>query len=68
MSDLLEQMWDKILSRLPEDVREAFHDLEVHEQQAILEHLQRMVSEPGWHVEQRISAQAALAALENSEG
>jgi hypothetical protein len=67
MSDQLEQMWDKILSRQPEEVRKAFHNLDILEQQAILEHLKCMANEPGWHIEQRISAQAALAALENPE-
>jgi len=63
MSDSLELLWDNLLSRQPDQVQEAFGILSSMEQQAVLAHLKRMVDEPGWHSEQRLSAQAALSAL-----
>jgi hypothetical protein len=65
--DALENIWDQLLSRVPEQVRLAFSGLEPEEQQAILEHLRKMAAEPGWHPEQRRSAEAALEALGNRE-
>jgi hypothetical protein len=59
----LEALWDRLLSRRPAAVWDAFHSLPPEEQKAVLEHLYRMASEPGWHEEQRLSAEAALAAL-----
>jgi hypothetical protein len=63
MSDYLELLWDNLLSRQPDQIREAFGALSPVEQQAVLAHLKRIVNEPGWHSEQRLSAQAALSAL-----
>ena len=59
----LETLWDHLLSRDADLVRSAFKQLEPEEQQAVLAHLWRMSSEPGWHPEQRSSAQAALVLL-----
>ncbi len=59
----LEALWDALLSREPERIRLAYRDLETGEQKAVLTHLERMTTEPGWHPEQRLSAQAALDAL-----
>jgi hypothetical protein len=61
--DVLETLWDRLLSRQPEQVREAFDSLAPGEQAAVRAHLERMASEPGWHPQQRASAQAALAVL-----
>ena len=66
--DPIEDLWDGLLSRQPELVRAAFSSLDLAERAAILAHLQRIVSEAGWHPEQRLSAQAALDALEGFEG
>jgi hypothetical protein len=66
-SDELAQLWDRILSREPETVRAAFAALSAVEAEAVRTHLQRMVSEPDWHPEQRVSAQAALTALEREQ-
>jgi hypothetical protein len=60
----LEALWNALLSRQARAVREAFQTLNAEQRLAVLEHLQRMASEPGWHPEQRRSAQAALAALQ----
>ena len=66
--DSIEDLWDELLSRQPELVRTAFSSLDSDERAAVLAHLQRIVSEAGWHPEQRLSAQAALDALEGFEG
>ena len=61
----LEDLWDALLSRQSEQVRAAYHSLDEERKAAVYSHLQRMVSEPDWHPEQRLSAQAALNALKN---
>jgi hypothetical protein len=58
-----ETLWESLLSRQPEQVRAAFNSLDPGGQKLVLEHLQRMTGEDGWHPEQRLSAQAALDAL-----
>ena len=58
-----QEFWDKLLSGEPERVRAAFASLEEGEKQAVMAHLGRMASEPGWQPEQRASAQAALGIL-----
>ncbi len=62
-SDPLEKLWDNLLSRQNNQIRAAYQELTSEEKDAVLEHLQRMVSEPGWHPEQRLSAKAALRVL-----
>ena len=59
----MENVWDKLLFRNTKQVLEIFATLDEIEQQAVLDHLRRMVHEPGWHPEQRLSAQTALKAL-----
>ncbi len=61
----LEELWEDLLSGQPEKVRVAYAALETSERKAVLAHLQRMSTEPGWQPEQRLSAKAALVALEN---
>ena len=60
-----ESLWNDLLSRQPERVREAFNSLNPSSQKIVLAHLQNMVGESGWQSEQRISAKAALQALEH---
>lgn len=62
-----QEFWDKLLSGEPERVRAAFASLEAGEKRAVMAHLGRMASEPGWQPEQRASAQAALEILGGSE-
>ncbi len=59
-----EELWDRLLSRLPALVRSTFASLPADQQNSVLAHLQRMADEDGWHEEQRISARSALQALE----
>jgi hypothetical protein len=59
----LEILWDHILSRQPDLVNDAFQSLGEDDRAVVLEHLKKMATEPGWHAEQRISAQVALTVL-----
>jgi len=55
--------WDALLSRQAEVVQQAYLSLAPVDRQAVLAHMQRMSVEPGWHPEQRISAEFALQAI-----
>lgn len=59
----LEEIWDALLSREVQRIRSVYNSLEKEDQKAVLNHLKNMANDPGWHAEQRISAQAALEAL-----
>ena len=59
----VEQIWDNLLSREPGSVRAAYSTLDKEEQAAVLSHLRKMASEPGWHPEQKKSADIALEEL-----
>jgi hypothetical protein len=63
--EAFEDLWDNLLSRNPKRIWESFDALDVDQQQAVQEHLERMIHEPGWQPEQRISAQTALDAITN---
>jgi hypothetical protein len=63
-TDGLEALWEQLLSRQAVLVRQAFAALDPDAQRAVQAHLRRMAEEPGWHVEQRTSAQAALNAIQ----
>jgi hypothetical protein len=56
-------LWDAVLSRQPRSIQAAYLSLAPAAQTALSAHLQRMVSEEGWHPEQQKSAQAALDAI-----
>lgn len=62
--DPLEIIWDGLLSREPDLIRTTYAALDPGSQREALGHLRKMATEPDWHPEQRISALAALAALE----
>jgi hypothetical protein len=59
----IEIIWDKLLSRDPVQIRKAFSELDPDIQKGVLDHLNKMIVEEGWHPEQRASAQAALQTL-----
>ena len=59
----VEQLWENLLSRDKGAVNAAFSSLSKEEQAAVLAHLRKMTSEPGWHPEQKKSAEAALGIL-----
>ncbi|NMC78319.1 MAG: hypothetical protein GYA59_03065 [Chloroflexi bacterium] len=60
----LEKTWGEILSRRPARIRRMFATLDDASQREVLQHLRRMVNEPGWQEPQVISARAALNALD----
>jgi hypothetical protein len=59
----IEDLWEGLLSREAEQIRAAFATLAPDDQAAVLAHLRKMTSEPGWHPEQIASAQSALDVL-----
>jgi len=62
-----ELLWDQLLSRHADLVRKAFTTLPAEEKHAVQVHLMNMAQEPGWHAEQRLSAQAALIVIQEIE-
>jgi len=63
MADPIEAFWEEILSRQQERIQKAFAPLSPEEKITEFKHLKGMVSEPGWHHEQVVSASQALNAL-----
>ena len=61
--DPVELFWESLLSRQPDQIQAAFNSVDKMTQAQVLEHLQQMVSEEGWHPEQVLSAQTALEIL-----
>jgi len=59
----IEQVWDDLLSRQKEKILPAFTNLSKSNKQSVLGHLERMIKENGWQVEQRQSARIALEIL-----
>ena len=60
----LEFLWDSLLSRDADLIRQAFFSLGESDKNFVLEHLRRMQAEPGWYPQQRQSAVDALKALD----
>ena len=60
----IERLWDNLLSREPDKIKSTFHHLNQSECSAVIEHLNRMTLEDGWHPEQKKSAIIALQIIE----
>lgn len=60
----LQVIWDALLSRQAERVVSMYNSLSSRDKKEVLDHLIRMSTESGWHPEQRASAIAALAAIQ----
>jgi hypothetical protein len=58
-----EKLWGKILSRDFSQIQSVYKSLDKNDQKAILKHLLKMVTESGWHPEQKKSAQKALEVI-----
>jgi len=56
-------IWETLFSREPDRILLAYESLQPDQKLAVLEHLEKMVSETGWQPEQRNSAQVALDAI-----
>jgi hypothetical protein len=65
-SGQVEIVWENLLSRQPERIHQVYRSLSISERQAVLAHLLRMIDEPGWHPEQRLSARVAIQAIEEN--
>jgi hypothetical protein len=63
----LEKAWDDLLSREPDRIESRFQSLDEKSQKVVLEHLNLMVTDEGWHPVQVISAQKALETLSKLE-
>jgi NADH:ubiquinone oxidoreductase subunit E len=63
----LEILWNALLSRQPDIIREVYFGLDEDSRSSVLAHLKAMANEEGWHPEQVLSARAALAALEKKK-
>lgn len=59
----LEKTWNAILSRDKVEILRAFNALDQASRKAMVDHLQKMTSESGWHPEQAKSARSALQAI-----
>lgn len=60
----LEKTWDALLSRNPQEILAAYQSLDSKSQHVVEEHLQKMVSQTGWHAEQIKSAAIALQTIQ----
>lgn len=65
--DPIQLFWDNLLSREPARIQWAFSTLDENSKQAVINHLEKMISETGWHPEQVKSAQAALETIKKIE-
>lgn len=61
--DPLELFWEQMLSRDPQLIQAAFASIDPATRQQVMDHIQAMATQEGWHPDQRQSAQAALDAL-----
>ena len=59
----VKQLWDAILSRDPAFIQKTYKNLDERERAAIMNHLKKMTTETGWHLEQKRSAQTAVDAI-----
>jgi hypothetical protein len=60
----VELFWDSLLSREPEKIKSTIQHLNLPERSAVIDHLNRMTTEDGWHPEQKKSALVALQTIE----
>lgn len=63
----LEKAWDDLLSREPKQIEARFKTLDTNSQKVVIEHLNIMIIDKGWHAEQVISAQKALETIKKLE-
>jgi hypothetical protein len=67
LNTALENFWDNLLSQQPDRIQAALDTLDEETRKGVIAHLQRMVTEEGWHPLQRTSAQAALDVASTGE-
>ncbi len=66
-SSSYEKTWNVILLREPEAIHSTFLLLDPSSQKVVMEHLEKMATEEGWHAEQVLSASAALDVLSSPD-
>lgn len=59
----LEKAWDDLLSQESDRIESRFKSLDEKSQKVVVDHLNKMVTESGWHTAQVESAQKALDVL-----
>jgi hypothetical protein len=59
----LDELWSDLLSGDSQRIQRAWDGLDDEQRRAVLDHLERMRDEAGWHPTQRESAAAALHVL-----
>ena len=65
--EILEIIWDGLLSRDTEKIQSAFSSLDDESRRNVIAHLHRMATEDGWHPGQVESARTALEVLEGEQ-
>jgi len=63
MMNSVEQFWDELLSRDPRRIKKSFEDLSDGDRQAVVDHLEKMTTETGYHSSQKRSAEIALKTI-----
>ena len=59
----IEQLWETLLSCDPSLIQRTYKLLAENEKKSVKNHLIKMATETGWHLEQKRSAQAAIDAI-----
>ena len=59
----IEQFWDALLSRGPENIQKTYKHLSMDERKAVNNHLITMTTENGWSIIQKHSEQIALDSI-----
>lgn len=60
----IENLWDHMLSKDKKKIITSYLRLNPEEKTAVVEHLNKMANEKGWHTEQKKSAKTALLVIE----
>lgn len=63
MTDAVEIFWDNLLSRSSDRILTEINKLSPGDLDLVTKHLEKMSTEPGWHEEQKISAEYALSII-----
>lgn len=59
-----ESIWNKLLSRSEDSILTTYNELNNEEKRTVIDHLKKMVTEGGWHIEQMKSARLAITVIE----
>ena len=62
-----EQIWDDLLSRNPALIQKTYRNLTESDMKTVINHLIKITTEVGWHLEQKRSAQTAINVIRKLE-